>query len=72
MDKLARVLRRKVYEIAGALAGVVGGYLYWRYVGCASGTCPISANWYTMVPYGVLIGILLGSFFSNKRAKSDE
>lgn len=63
------IVRRRLYEIIGALAGVLGGYLYWRYVGCASGTCPIISNWYTMVPYGVLIGVFLGSLFTKKREK---
>ena len=29
-------------DIAGIVAGMVGGYLYWRYVGCTTGTCPIT------------------------------
>lgn len=28
----------------GLLAGAAGGYLYWRYVGCSTGSCPIAAS----------------------------
>jgi hypothetical protein len=43
-----------------ALAGGVGGYLYWYYVGCKSGTCPITSKWYSTSLYGGLLGYLSG------------
>ncbi len=59
-------LNKRKFEIIGGLIGLLGGYLYWRYVGCVSGTCPIKANWYTMVPYGGLFGIMLGGIVKPK------
>jgi hypothetical protein len=35
--------------------------LYWKYVGCLSGTCAIKSNWYMMVPWGMVLGYLVGS-----------
>jgi transposase len=32
------------FEIIGGIIGLIGAYLYWRYVGCVSGTCQIKAN----------------------------
>jgi len=57
-------IKRRRFEITG---GIFGGYLYWNYVGCVSGTCPIQANWYTMVPYGLLFGVLTGGMFKPKK-----
>ena len=30
--------------IVGAIVGAIGGYLYWRYVGCSTDTCPITSS----------------------------
>jgi len=38
--------------------GVVGGYLYYNFVGC-NGTCPISGNPYISAAYGGLIGAII-------------
>lgn len=43
------------------LAGIVGGFLYWRIIGCNSGTCPITANWHTSSILGGIMGYLGGS-----------
>jgi hypothetical protein len=32
------------FTILGGVIGAVGGYLYYHYVGCLSGTCPITSN----------------------------
>ena len=43
-------------RIVGILVGSLGGYLYYYYVGCVSGTCPITSRPHTMIIYGGLIG----------------
>jgi hypothetical protein len=48
-------------EIAGTVAGAVGGFLYWKYVGCLSGTCVIKSSWYLMIPWAAVLGYLAGS-----------
>jgi F0F1-type ATP synthase assembly protein I len=30
-------------------------------VGCVSGTCTIKSNWYLMIPWGMVMGFLVGS-----------
>lgn len=42
----------------GALAGALLGFLYHRFVGCQSGTCPITSNPYSSTLYGALMGAL--------------
>lgn len=58
---MAEKIKKNIIIIAGVFIGMAGGLLYWKYVGCASGTCPITSNWMTMLPYGALMGGLLGS-----------
>ncbi len=54
-------LKKYLPEITGAVIGAIGGFLYWKYVGCASGTCTIKSNWYLMIPWGIVMGFLVGS-----------
>ena len=51
--------------IIGLLIGAVGGYLYYYYVGCASGTCAIQSDPYKMTAYGMMMGGIL--FFDTKK-----
>jgi hypothetical protein len=43
---------------SGLLLGGLGGFLYWKYVGCISGTCAIWSNPNSSVTYGALLGSL--------------
>ena len=45
-------IRRYGWTLLGIVAGMVGGYLYWRYVGCSTGTCPITSSLLSTVPFG--------------------
>jgi hypothetical protein len=62
------------YWLVGALilAGLAGGFLYWKFVGCTSGSCPITSNWHSSSLMGGLIGYLTGDSvndFIRKRKK---
>ncbi|MEE9463927.1 MAG: DUF6132 family protein [Bacteroidales bacterium] len=44
-----------------ALFAVIGagvGYAYWRFVGCSTGTCPLTSNWTSSTLMGGLVGLL--------------
>lgn len=43
----------------GIVIGAVAGYLYYFYVGCASGTCAITSKPLNSALYGALMGGLL-------------
>lgn len=45
------------------LAGAVGGYLYYYYVGCASGSCAITSSPVNSTLYGAMMGGLLVNTF---------
>lgn len=49
--------------------GGVGGFLYWYFVGCATGTCSITSHWYTNTLYGMLLGWLIGDLIESFRKK---
>ena len=68
-------LKKYLPEITGTVLGAVGGFLYWKYVGCVSGTCTIKSNWYLMVPWAAVLGYLAGSVVGDlirKRKKPPE
>jgi len=53
--------KRYLPEIIGTILGAAGGFFYWKYVGCVSGTCTIKSNWYLMIPWAAVLGFLAGS-----------
>ena len=55
--------------IIGVAVGAAAGFLYWQQVGCASGTCPITASPLNSTAYGALMGGLLVSTFKKQHDK---
>ena len=54
-------------RIAYGALGAVAGYAYYHFVGCSTGTCPISSNPWISTMYGVAVGLVL-AFGEQKRA----
>ncbi len=64
--------------IIASIIGALLGYIYYKKIGCASGTCPITSNKYVSIIYGALlanlfvyiiasiIGALLGYIYYKK------
>jgi len=50
------------------LGGIIG-YLYYHYIGCWSGHCPITSNPYISIIYGSFIGLVF-SFEKIKKGKN--
>lgn len=44
---------------AGVVGGGALGFLYYRFVGCSSGACPLTSNPWITVAYGAMIGYFL-------------
>ncbi len=57
-------------SIIGLIIGAVGGYLYYHFVGCTSGTCPITSKPLNSTLYGAMMGGLVLNIFK-KEKKSD-
>ncbi|WP_245553806.1 DUF6132 family protein [Cytophaga aurantiaca] len=55
----------KKYRITalGLLIGALAGYMYYQFVGCANGSCPITSNPVNSTMYGLIMGGLLFNMF---------
>lgn len=57
--------------LIGMFLGATGGYLYYYFVGCNSGSCPITSNPWGSLAWGLITGWLVGSmFYKDKDKKS--
>jgi membrane-bound acyltransferase YfiQ involved in biofilm formation len=62
------------FKIMFVALGAIAGLLYWHFIGCSSGTCPITSHWYTSGAYGMLFGWLISDLFktNNKNPIKNE
>ena len=72
MEKAIQYIKKQWIIIAGAAMGALGGYLYWYFVGCNSGTCPITSSPLNSTLYGILLGGLIGSMFKKSKNKEQK
>jgi hypothetical protein len=54
----------------GVVVGAIAGYLYYFYVGCASGTCAITSKPLNSTLYGAAMGGLVFNMFIKSPKKS--
>jgi hypothetical protein len=57
--------------IAGAAAGAVTGFLYWKFVGCTSGTCVITGKPVNSTIYFAVMGSLLFGMIKKEKQKKE-
>lgn len=55
--------------VVGVILGLISGYAYFYYVGCASGTCAITSKPLNSTLYGGLMGGLFFNIFASKNKK---
>ena len=62
-----KVLTNRLYRtLIGVFGGTLLGLIYWNYIGCNSGSCPLTSN-----PYQTTImGGLIGGIFANDNKKT--
>lgn len=61
-------LKANRLTIIGSVVGLVVGFLYWKFVGCISGTCAITSNPFNSSIYGAVMGGLLFSIFKKEKS----
>jgi hypothetical protein len=61
------ILDYKLYFI-GAIIGGIAGFLYWKYVGCVTGTCAITSKPLNSTLYFAFFGSILLSFFKKEKS----
>jgi ABC-type Fe3+-siderophore transport system permease subunit len=48
--------KRMIRILIGISAGAILGYAYYYFIGCNTGSCPITSNPMSSIFYGMLIG----------------
>jgi hypothetical protein len=64
-------MNRKAIIISGIgiVVGAISGYLYYHFVGCASGSCAITSKPVNSTLYGSLLGGFLFNMFVKEEGK---
>lgn len=52
-----------LHIILGVFVGGGLGFAYYKFVGCSSGTCPLTRNPIISAIYGAVLGVLLATSF---------
>ncbi len=60
---MKNMLKKYGFTLLGLSVGAAGGYLYWLYVGCSNGTCPITSSPVISSLWGAAVGALLFGMF---------
>ncbi|MES2727257.1 MAG: DUF6132 family protein [Bacteroidota bacterium] len=50
-----------MWSLIGLVAGAALGYVYYHYIGCASGTCAITSKPINSTLYGAFMGVLFAN-----------
>ena len=69
---MKKFINRFGVSTAGLVLGAIAGYIYYQYVGCLTGTCPISSNPWSMTFYGAIMGYLFSDLFRGKKTKTEK
>lgn len=71
---MLKVLFKKYWPVLlGIAVGAVAGFLYWRYVGCTTGSCPITSSPVNSSLWGAVMGGLLGNIMQpDSRVKNKQ
>jgi hypothetical protein len=65
-------MSKSIYFILGGVVlGALGGYAYWYFIGCNTGSCPITSIWYHSAAYGAMMGGLLGNIVTPAAKKQE-
>ena len=70
--KIKAFLSKYKWQLAGTGLGFMAGFLYWYFIGCTSGTCPIQSNWHISTLYGGLMGFLVSDLRKKPKAKKED
>jgi hypothetical protein len=63
-------LNKYKLTILGVIIGGIGGYLYYHFIGCNSGTCMITSRPVNSTLYGALMGGLFLNIFKKQSTPS--
>ena len=67
--KLKALIKKYRTELIGLSVGAFGGFAYWFFVGCESGTCAITSSPFNSTVYGSIMGALLAGIIVPEKKK---
>ncbi len=63
------IIKKYKLHIIFTITGAILGYVYWKYIGCSKGSCPLTSVWYNSSIYGSVLGLLSGSILNDELKK---
>ncbi len=69
-SKIKNLFHKNKLTLLGVLVGAIGGYLYYRLVGCESGACAITSSPINSTIYGMVLGGLLFNMFQKEKKET--
>jgi hypothetical protein len=66
MNMIQKLIRKNSLSITGAFVGAISGFLYWKYIGCLTGTCKITSSPVNSTLYFALMGFLFFNLFKKE------
>jgi phage shock protein E len=72
MLNMKKWLLNNKLTIIGAILGALGGFLYYYFIGCASGTCAITSSPINSTLYFAVLGGLITNIIKPETKKSTE
>ncbi|MFN5422277.1 MAG: DUF6132 family protein [bacterium] len=60
-------MRNYLLYVIGAIVGGISGFVYWKFVGCASGTCKITSSPVNSTIYFAMMGALFFGMFKKEK-----
>ncbi len=65
-----KFIQKYKITLIGVIIGAIGGYLYYHFVGCETGTCSITSKPLNSSLYGAIMGGLLFNIFQKDKSKT--
>lgn len=64
---MKKFINKNLKTLIGIAVGAVSGFLYWKFIGCYTGSCAITSNPINSTIYGSVLGALVLSMFEKKK-----
>jgi len=61
------MIKKYNLTLLGLLIGALAGYLYYQFIGCTNGSCPITSNPVNSTIYGLIMGGLIVNMFQKTK-----
>lgn len=68
---MKKFAKKHLFTIIDVAIGAIAGYLYWKFIGCSTGSCAITSNPINSTLYGAAMGGLLLSTFKKDKKQYD-